>query len=224
MGSGRAWGKPAAGRSRRTPTAFPCLSYTPVLRFKPKITLIRWTARFPSNSAMTRWPRCASRCPMWSGTPRRTRGRVLVGVDMTAKTLTLQVEDNGVGIDRKSRSEGATPPPGPAPPAGTPRSRGAPSRGPPSPGWHSRLRESGSRSPMLPGVTQQSAPTFSGRQWAYGLWSGPGGLSAPDLPESASATVGAATWGAATWPRRLVMRMLRTNWTAVGSGVRGGRS
>ena len=36
---------------------------------------------------------------MWSGTPRRTRGRVLVGVDMTAKRLTIQVEDNGVGID-----------------------------------------------------------------------------------------------------------------------------
>lgn len=40
-----------------------------------------------------------------------------------------------------------------------------------------------------------------------------------DPPESASATVGAATW-----PRRLIMRMLRTNRTAVGSGVRGGRS
>jgi hypothetical protein len=36
---------------------------------------------------------------MWSGTPRRTRGRVLFGVDMTAKTLSIQVEDNGVGID-----------------------------------------------------------------------------------------------------------------------------
>jgi signal transduction histidine kinase len=35
---------------------------------------------------------------MWSGTPRRTRGRVS-RVDMTAKTLTIQVEDNGVGID-----------------------------------------------------------------------------------------------------------------------------
>ncbi len=34
------------------------------------------------------------------------------------------------------------------------------SRGPPSPGWHSRLRESGSRSPSCRGQTLQSAPTF----------------------------------------------------------------
>jgi hypothetical protein len=40
-----------------------------------------------------------------------------------------------------------------------------------------------------------------------------------DPPEFASATVGAATW-----PRRLIMRMLRMNRTAVGSGVSGGRS
>jgi hypothetical protein len=37
---------------------------------------------------------------------------VLVGVDMTAKTLTVWVEDDGVGIDPTSRPVGATPPPG----------------------------------------------------------------------------------------------------------------
>ena len=36
---------------------------------------------------------------MWSGTPRADATDVLVGVDMTAKTPTIQVEDNGVGID-----------------------------------------------------------------------------------------------------------------------------
>ena len=72
----------------------------------------------------------------------------------------------------------------------------------------------------LPGANPAVCAHFSaGRPRAYGLWSGPGGPSAPDPPESASATVGAATW-----PRRLIMRMLRTNRTAVGSGVRGGRS
>lgn len=56
-------------------------------------------------------------------------GDVLVGVDTTAKTLTIQVEDNGVGIDpqvtlgrrntaARARASG-----------GTPRSCGAPSRG-----------------------------------------------------------------------------------------------
>jgi hypothetical protein len=40
MGSGRAWGKPAAGRSRRTSAAFPLPVEHPVLGFKPKITLI----------------------------------------------------------------------------------------------------------------------------------------------------------------------------------------
>ena len=44
-------------------------------------------------------------------------GDVLVGVDMTAKTLTIQVEGNGVGIDPTSRQ------------AGTARSCGAPSPG-----------------------------------------------------------------------------------------------
>jgi hypothetical protein len=69
---------------------------------------------------------------------------------------------------------------------------------------------------MLPGAKPCSLRPFpAGRPRAYGLWSGPGGPLAPDPPESASATVGAATW-----PRRLIMRMLRTNRTAVGSGVR----
>ena len=73
---------------------------------------------------------------------------------------------------------------------------------------------------MPPGQTLQSAPTFQlGGPRAYGLWSRPGGPLAPDPLESASATVGAATW-----PRRLIMHMLRTNRTAVGSGVRGDRS
>jgi hypothetical protein len=62
-------------------------------------------------------------------------------------------------------------------------------------------------------------PLFSGAATGVRTLSGSGGLSAPDPPESASATVGAATW-----PRRLIMPMLRRNRTAVGTGVRGGRS
>ena len=80
---------------------------------------------------------------MWSGTPRADAVDVLVGVDITAKTLTIQVEDNGVGIDphvtpggrntaARARASGGR----------TVVRRSEP--GPPSPGWHSRLRESGS--------------------------------------------------------------------------------
>lgn len=46
----------------------------------------------------------------------------MVGVDMTAKRLTIQVEGNGGASTPKSRPAGAIPPLGPAPPAGTPRS------------------------------------------------------------------------------------------------------
>jgi hypothetical protein len=61
--------------------------------------------------------------------------------------------------------------------------------------------------------------TAGHRRSAPLLVSRPGEPLGPEPPESASATVEAATW-----PRRLIMRMLRTNRTAVGSGVRGGRS
>ena len=87
-------------------------------------------------------------------------GDVLVGVDMTAKTLIIQVKDNGVGIDPHVTPGGRNP-------AARTRASGGhatvvrrSSRGPPSPGWHSRLRESGSRSPSCRGETLQSAPTF----------------------------------------------------------------
>jgi hypothetical protein len=146
---------------------------------------------------------------------------VLFGVDLTAKTLSIQVEDNGVGID----------------PHVTPAGRNTAARARASgrhanvvrrsePGttftwvalplkgkWEQITELSGGRGPC------SLRPLFSGAARAYGLWSGPGGPSAPDPPESASATVGAATW-----PRRLIMRMLRTNETAVAGGVRGGRS
>ena len=48
----------------------------PVLGFKPKITLIGPldTAAPEQLSDDALATRCASRCPMWSRTPRRTRG------------------------------------------------------------------------------------------------------------------------------------------------------
>lgn len=116
----------------------------PVLGFKPKITLIG-----PLDSAVPVElgdDALATLPESLSNVVRNAEADVLVGVDMTAKTLTLQVEDNGVGIDphvtlggRNTAARARA-----APPAGTPRSCGAPSRGPPSPGWHSRSRESGS--------------------------------------------------------------------------------
>jgi hypothetical protein len=59
---------------------------------------------------------------------------VLFGVDMTAKTLSIQVEDNGVGIDPHVTPGGCNTAARPAPPDGTPTSCGAPSREPPLPG------------------------------------------------------------------------------------------
>ena len=97
---------------------------------------------------------------MWSGTPRRTRGRVLVGVDMTAKRLTIQVEDNGVGID----------------PQVTPGGRNTAARARASGGHATVVRRSEPGTTFtwvalplegkweqiteLPGGTLQSAPTF----------------------------------------------------------------
>jgi hypothetical protein len=127
---------------------------------------------------------------MWSGTPRRTRGRVLVGVDMTAKRLTIQVEDNGVGIDTQVTPGG---------PNTAARARAS--------GGHAtvvRRSEPGTtftwvalplegkweQITELPGGNPAVCAHFSaGRPRAYGLWSGPGGPSGPDPPESASATV-----------------------------------
>ena len=157
---------------------------------------------------------------MWSGTPRADAVDVLVGVDMTAKTLTIQVEDNGVGID----------------PHVTPGGRNTAARARASGGHATVVRRSEPGTTFtwvaLPlegkwelitdaaGANPAVCAHFpAGRPRAYGLWSRPGGPLAPDPLESASATVGAATW-----PRRLIMRMLRTNRTAVGSGVRGDRS
>ena len=145
-------------------------------------------------------------------------GDVLVGVDMTANTLTIQVEDNGVGIH----------------PHATPGGRNTAARARASGGHATVVRRSEPGTTFtwvaLPlegkwelitdaagGKPCSLRPLSAGRPRVYRLWSGPGGPSARDPPESASATVGAATW-----PRRLIMRMLRTNRTAV--GLRGGRS
>ena len=90
----------------------------PVLGVKPKITLIG-----PLHSAILvelSDDALATLRESLSNVARNGEadaGDVLVGVDMTAKTLTIQVEDNGVGIDPTSRQ------------AGTPRSCGAPSPG-----------------------------------------------------------------------------------------------
>ena len=102
---------------------------------------------------------------MWTRNAEADAGDVLVGVDTTAKTLTIQVEDNGVGIDPQVT-------PGRRNTAARARASGGhatvvrrSSRGPPSPGWHSRLRESGSRSPMLPGANPAvCAPFPAGRR------------------------------------------------------------
>ena len=63
--------------------------------------------------------------------------RVLVSVDPAAKTLTIQVDDNGVGIDPDARPAGAcaTRPRVPRPPAATAAPYADPDREPRSPGW-----------------------------------------------------------------------------------------
>jgi hypothetical protein len=141
----------------------------PVLGFKAQDHVDRPVgSAVPSNSAMTRWPRCASRCPMWSGTPRRTRGTCISRGGHDRQGLTIQVEDNGVGIDPYVTPGGRNT-------AARARASGGhatvvrrSSRGPLSPGWHSRLRESRSRSPSCRGQTLQSAPNFpAGRPRAY---------------------------------------------------------
>jgi glucose-6-phosphate-specific signal transduction histidine kinase len=48
---------------------------------------------------MTRWPRLRESLSNVVRNAEADAGKVLVGVDMTAKTLTIRVEDNGVGID-----------------------------------------------------------------------------------------------------------------------------
>ena len=71
-----------------------------MLGFKPKITLIG-----PLDSAVPEQlsdDALATLRESLSNVVRNAEadaGDVLVGVDMTAKTLTIQVEDNGVGID-----------------------------------------------------------------------------------------------------------------------------
>lgn len=82
----------------------------PVLGFKPKITLIGpLDSTVPeqlSDDALATLRESLSKC----GPERRggRDGRVSVGVDMTAKRLTIQVEDNGVGIDPQVTPGGRT--------------------------------------------------------------------------------------------------------------------
>jgi hypothetical protein len=158
--------------------------------------LARWTARFSkqlSNDAVATLRESLSN--VVRNAEADAGGSVLLGVDMTAKTLTIQVEDNGVGID----------------PHVTPGGRNTAARARAS-GRHAnvvRCSEPGTTSAWvalpLEGKWEQITdaaggkpcslrPLFKRAAWAYGLWSGPGGPSAPDPPESASATVGAATW------------------------------
>jgi hypothetical protein len=144
----------------------------PVLGFKPKITLIgSLDTAVPeqlSDDALATLRESLSN--VVPNAEADAGGRVLVGVDMIAKTLTIQVEDNGVGIDPQVTPGGRnTCRPGPR----LRRARhGATLRagGLPSPGWHSRLRESGSRSPMLRGANPAVCAHFSaGRPRVYGL-------------------------------------------------------
>ena len=136
----------------------------PVLGFKPKITLIgsldtAVPEQLSDDALATLRESLSNVVP----NAEADAGDVLVGVDTTAKTLTIQVEDNGVGIDPQVTL-------GRRNTAARARAfwrahhgRAALRAGdPPSPGWHSRLRESGSRSPSRRGETLQSAPTFSG--------------------------------------------------------------
>ena len=86
----------------------------PVLGFKPKITLIgsldtAVPEQLSDDALATLRESLSNVVP----NAEADAGDVLVGVDTTAKTLTIQVEDNGVGIDPTSRPAAATPPPGP---------------------------------------------------------------------------------------------------------------
>jgi hypothetical protein len=155
---------------------------------------------------------------MWSRTPRRTRGRVS-RVDTTAKTLTIQVEDNGVGID----------------PQVTLGRRNTAARARASGEHTTVVRRSEPRTTFtwvalpLEGKWEQITDAAGGNpavcatfqrgggHGACGLWSGlgRGPLSCPNPP--------LPQWEQQA-PRRLIMRMLRRNRTAVGCGVRGGRS
>ena len=71
-----------------------------MLGFKPKITLIgSLDSAVPvelSDDALATLRESLSNVVR---NAEADAGDVLVGVDMTAKTLTIQVEDNGVGID-----------------------------------------------------------------------------------------------------------------------------
>ena len=72
----------------------------PVLGFKPKITLIgsldTAVPKQLSDDALATLRESLSNV---DPNAEEDAGDVLVGVDTTAKTLTIQVEDNGVGID-----------------------------------------------------------------------------------------------------------------------------
>ena len=72
----------------------------PVLGFKPKITLIgplhsAILVELSDDALATLLESLSNVVP----NAEADAGDVLVGVDTTAKTLTIQVEDNGVGID-----------------------------------------------------------------------------------------------------------------------------
>jgi hypothetical protein len=142
----------------------------PVLGFKPKITLIG-----PLDSAV---PEQLSDDAL--ATLRESLSNVVRNAEADAGTCVSRGGHDCQDADYpggrwastlKSRPAGATPLPGPAPPAGTPRSCGAPSRGPPSPGWQTEpgttftwvalpLEGKWEQITELPGETLQSAPTL----------------------------------------------------------------
>jgi hypothetical protein len=111
---------------------------------------------------------------------------VLVGVDMTAKTLTVWVEDDGVGIDPTSRPVGATPPPGARASGGhaTVVRRSEPGTtfiwvAPPLEGKWELITDAAGGNPAVCATFQRG-----GGHGACGLWSGlgRGPLSCPNPP------------------------------------------
>jgi len=72
----------------------------PVLGFKPKITLIgSLDTAVPEQLSDDALATLRGSLSNVVPNAEADAGDVLVGVDTTAKTLTIQVEDNGVGID-----------------------------------------------------------------------------------------------------------------------------
>ena len=194
----------------------------PVLGFKPKITLIgsldtAVPEQLSDDALATLRESLSNVVP----NAEADAGDVLVGVDTTAKTLTIQVEDNGVGIDPQvtlGRRNTAA-----------------------------RARASGEHTTVVrrsePGTTFTWVALPLEGKWEQ-ITDAAGGKPCSLRPlSSGAAATGRTDCGPdpvdcrplsrpnpplAQWeqqaPRRLIMRMLRRNRTAVGSGVRGGRS